>query len=83
METEIPITMSAIELKAELKQLIEQQKDMSLLKAIKTLLQKAGLDTTLREKLTSRALKAEKDIKAGRVLSKEEMIRKTNKIIGK
>ena len=75
--------MSAIGIKTELKELIEQQNDLSLLKAIKTLLQKAGLDATLKEKLSGRALRAEKDIKAGRVLSKEEVIRKTNKIIGR
>lgn len=75
--------MTALEIKTELKQLIDQQEDTSLLKAIKILLQKAGLDSSLREKLSGRALRAEKDIKDGRVMSRAEVVRKTNKLIGK
>ncbi len=34
---------------------------------------KSSLDSTLKEKLTARALTSEQDIKDGRVLSREEM----------
>ena len=75
--------MRAINLKSELIQLIEEEKDESILKAIKTLLQKTGLDATLKEKLTNRALQSEKEIASGKLLSKEEVIRQTDKIRGK
>jgi len=75
--------MKAINLKSELIQLIEEEKDESILKAIKTLLQKTGLDATLKEKLTNRALQSEKEIISGKLLSKAEVIRQTDKIRGK
>ncbi len=75
--------MKAINLKSELIHLIEEEQDESILKAIKTLLQKAGFDPILKEKLTSRALQSEKEIISGKVLSKAEVIRQTDKIKGK
>ena len=75
--------MKAINLKSELIQLIEEERDESILKAIKTLLQKTGLDATLKEKLTNRALQSEKEILSGKLLSKADIIRQTDKIRGK
>jgi hypothetical protein len=75
--------MSAIAIKVELQELIEQEKDLSILKAIKALLTKTALDTVLREKLTRRAIQSEDDIKEGRLLSRSEIIRKTDKLIKK
>jgi hypothetical protein len=75
--------MKVIDLKSELIQLIEEERDESILKAIKTLLQKAGLDATLKEKLTNRALQSEKEIESGKLLIKEDVIRQTDKIRGK
>lgn len=40
------------------------------------------LDPVLKEKLTSRALKAEQDIKEGRVMNREEMEKKLNARLG-
>ena len=40
------------------------------------------LDPMLKEKLTSRALKAERDIKEGRVMNREEIDKKLNALIG-
>ena len=40
------------------------------------MLVKSSLDPNLREKLTSRALKAEEDIKAGKVYTREEFEKK-------
>jgi hypothetical protein len=75
--------MSTITIKTELKELIEQERDLSILKAIKILLKKNALDNDLQEKLTNRAIKSEEDIKAGRVLNRSEIIRQTNKLIKK
>ena len=72
--------MRAINLKSEVKQLIEDERDENILKAIKTLLQKVGLNATLKDKLTSRAMQSEKEIKSGRLLSKAEVLRQTDKI---
>ena len=69
--------MSTIEIKSELQQMIEQEKDMGILEAIRTILQKTRLNPMLKEKLTERALKSEKDITEGRLLSKDEIIRRT------
>lgn len=71
--------MSAIEIKTELQKMIEQEKDMSILEAIRTILQKTRLNPMLKEKLTERALKSEKDITEGRLLSKEEIQQRTQR----
>lgn len=75
--------MNAAAIKTELKELIEKERDLSILKAIKALLRKTSLDTTLREKLSQRAIRSEEDIKSGRVLSRKEIIRQTDKLIKK
>jgi hypothetical protein len=69
-------TMKATDIKQELKLLIEKEKDLHILEAIKTLLVKSSLDPILKEKLTSRALKAEEDVKAGRVYTRKELEKK-------
>jgi len=71
--------MSAVEIKTELRQMIENETDISILEAIRTILLKTGLNPVLKEKLTMRALKSEDDIKQGRVFDKEEVIRKTSR----
>jgi hypothetical protein len=71
--------MSAVEIKTELRQMIENETDISVLEAIRTILLKTGLNPVLKEKLTMRALKSEDDIKEGRVFGKEEVIRKTSR----
>ena len=75
--------MSATAIKIELKELIEKERDLSILKAIKALLRKTTLDTDLREKLSQRAIRSEEDIKSGRVLNRKEIIRQTDKLIKK
>lgn len=72
-------TMSTVEIKTELQQMIEREMDMSILEAIRTILQKTSLNPMLKEKLTERALKSEKDIAEGRLLSKEEIIQRTQR----
>ena len=68
--------MKTIDIKQELWNLIEKEDDLCLLEAIKTLLVKSSLDPELKSKLTSRALQAEEDIKAGRVYTREEFEKK-------
>ncbi len=69
-----------MEIKIELLQLIEREKDMSIMEAIRTLLQKNSLNPMLKEKLTERALKSEEDITEGRLLGKEEIQQRTQRI---
>ncbi|MEQ9232324.1 MAG: hypothetical protein RIF46_16710 [Cyclobacteriaceae bacterium] len=71
------------DIKSELRTLIDQENDLNVLEAIKTLLQKTGLDSTLREKLTSRALKAEQDIAEGNVMDRGELEKKLNARLGR
>ena len=65
--------MKEPEIKQELKRLIENENDVQLLESIKTMLVKSSLNTVLKDILTSRALKAEEDIQAGRLYSREEL----------
>ena len=76
------IDMRAVDIKTELLELIEKETDKSILEAIKTLLKKSSLNTALKEKLTSRALKAEEDISAGRVMDRKEVESKLNDKLG-
>ncbi|MDH5399180.1 MAG: hypothetical protein OEX02_13595 [Cyclobacteriaceae bacterium] len=64
------ITMRAVDIKQELRDLIERENDLHILEAIKTLLMKSSLNPALKEKLSSRALKSEQDIMQGRVYSR-------------
>ena len=75
--------MKALDIKTELRELIDKETDTSVLKAIKTLLEKSSLNPMLKEKLTSRALKAEEDISAGRVMDRKELESKLNGRLGK
>lgn len=74
--------MKTKDIKEELITLIEKEKDLHILEAIKTLLVKSSLDPILKEKLTSRALKSEEDIQSGRVYSREEFEAKLDNRLG-
>jgi hypothetical protein len=63
----------SIDIKTELKQLIEKESDASILKAIRTLLTKTSLDSSLKSNLTTRALRAEQEIINGQLLDKEDI----------
>lgn len=71
--------MSTVEIKAELQQMIEREKDLRVLEAIRTILQKTSLNPLLKEKLTTRALQSEDDIVAGQLLNKDEVIQQTQR----
>jgi hypothetical protein len=57
--------------------MIEEETDLDVLKAIQTILKRTSLNPVLKEKLTSRALAAEADIKAGRLSTKEAVRQRT------
>tara|TARA_R110001592_G_scaffold89458_2_gene263111 strand:+ start:341 stop:571 length:231 start_codon:yes stop_codon:yes gene_type:complete len=63
----------SIDIKTELKQLIEKESDTSILKAIRTLLTKTSLDSSLKAKLSKRALQSEDDIAKERLMDKDEI----------
>ena len=71
--------MTTAGIKTELQQMIEHETDMTVLQAIHTILQKTSLNPVLKEKLTARALRSEEEIKEGRVLGKDEVIRRTTR----
>lgn len=68
--------------KEELEQKIEMEDDPSILKAIQDLLNHPSTSQLLQEKMISRALKAQEDIVTGRVYTKEEVIARTNRLVG-
>ncbi|MEX2512506.1 MAG: hypothetical protein WD398_06345 [Cyclobacteriaceae bacterium] len=74
--------MGALDIKKELRTLIDKENDLHVLEVVKTLLVKSSLDPILKEKLTSRALKAEEDINAGRVYTREEFEKKLDNRLG-
>lgn len=71
-----------MDIKTELRTLIENETDTNILEAIKVLLKKSSLNPVLKDKLTSRALKAEKDIRSGRVMDRKEIEQKLNSQLG-
>ncbi len=71
--------MGVIEIKTELQRMIEQETDVTVLEAIRTLLLRTTLNPILKEKLNTRALKSEDDIATGRIFSKDEVIQCTSR----
>lgn len=71
--------MSDVEIRTELLRMIENETDLSVLQAIRTLLVKTALSPVLKEKITFRALKSEEDITLGRVYDKSELIQRTTR----
>ncbi len=72
--------MTTAGIKTELQQMIEQETDIAVLQATHTILQKTSLNPILKEKLTARALRSEEEIKIGRALGRNKVIRRTTRI---
>ena len=70
--------MNTIDLKAELKQLIESENDLGILQSLKLLLKKTRLNQELKSVLSSRAIQSENDIQSGKIYSKAEIEKKLN-----
>ena len=69
--------MDNFALKKEIKQRIDGEDNPEVLKAIVELLFSEENDPIYKEKLISRALKADEDIKAGRVYTEDEFFKKS------
>jgi len=65
--------MISLELKEELKGLIEIEEDSTILTAMLTLLKRKSSDAILKKKLTKRALRSNEQIAKGELLSRGEM----------
>ena len=76
------IIMKAIDIKTELKSLIEQETDLRVLEAVKALFTQKELDPTIEKEMISRALKSEQDIKEGKLYTIEEAESRINKRLG-
>lgn len=74
--------MSTVDIKAELKDLIDQETNLSLLEAVKVLLAQGEYDVAVEKEMVSRALKSEEDIKEGRVLDVDEADARLNSRLG-
>lgn len=68
--------MKAIDIKAELQQLIESENDVSILESLRVLLKRTRMDKTLQAALSNRAQASEQDIAEGRLMSKSEVLKK-------
>lgn len=68
------MTMTSIQLKAQLKKLIEKEEDLSLLEHALRFFKRADQEELWKAKLSSRAEKAEADFVAGRVNTQEQVV---------
>ena len=74
--------MKTVDIKAELKDLIDQETNLSLLEAVKVLLAQGEYDVAVEKEMVSRALKSEEDIKEGRVFDVDEADARLNSRLG-
>ncbi|MBS1486578.1 MAG: hypothetical protein JST43_03245 [Bacteroidetes bacterium] len=72
-----------VQQKKELVQLIQSTDDVQILESIKNILKENEHDRLMKERLIAGALKSQEDIKNGRLFSKDEVIKITNRIVGK
>ena len=64
--------MKVAEIKNEIQKLVETENDPDILNNVYEILEKAQQEARMKEAIIEGALKAEEDIKAGRVYSSEE-----------
>ncbi|MEQ8712038.1 MAG: hypothetical protein RIC80_03425 [Cyclobacteriaceae bacterium] len=74
--------MKVADIKLELKNLIDQETNLSLLETAKVLFTQNDFDPSIEEEMVSRALKSEQDIKEGKVYTTEEANARLNKRLG-
>ena len=73
--------MNALELRAQLIQLIEKEKDPTLLDRAIRLFKNAGRNDALKEEMLQRAKQSNDDIRAGRVVDLDEVVRRTDALL--
>ena len=76
------VAIIAMDIKEELRILIDRENDLHILDAIKTILKKSSMNSVLKERLTSRALKSERDIKEGRTMNRKAFEDKLDSRLG-
>lgn len=76
------LTMKTIDIKTELKSLIDQETNLSLLETVKALFKQKDFDPSIEKELISRALESEQDIKEGKVYTIDEADSELNKRLG-
>ncbi|SKC40429.1 hypothetical protein [Ohtaekwangia koreensis] len=64
--------MKVAEIKSEIQKLVEVQNDPDILNNVYEILEKAQKEAEIKATMTARALKAEEDIKEGRVYTMDE-----------
>ena len=74
--------MKPIDIKIELKSLIDQETNLSLLETVKALFEQKDFDPLIEKEMISRALDAEQDIKEGKVYTLDEAEAVLNKRLG-
>lgn len=65
--------MKVAEIKNEIQKLVETENDPGILNTVYEILEKAQQEARMKEAIIEGALKAEEDIKAGRIYSSEEL----------
>jgi len=76
------IIMKTIDIKTELKSLIDQETNLSLLETVKALFKQRDFDPSIEKEMVSRAIKSEQDIKEGIVYTIDEAEAELNKRLG-
>lgn len=74
--------MKAADIKSELKSLIDQETNLSLLETVKALFAQKDFDPSIEKEMVSRALKSEQNIKEGKVYTIEEAAARLNERLG-
>ena len=69
--------MKSLDIKSEIKNILEQVNDVDILEAVKTILLKSSLDPVLKDKLSKRAMQSESDIKQNKLFGRDEVAEKT------
>lgn len=74
--------MSSVEIKKELKRLIERESNQDILKAIHTILNRSvAEEEVLREKLTSRAQRSNEDISKDKLMDRKSVEEQTEDLL--
>jgi rRNA-processing protein FCF1 len=70
--------MKVAEIKSEIQKLVEVQNDPDILNNVYEILEKAQKEAEVKAAMIARSLKAEEDIKEGRVYTMDEAIKKSD-----
>lgn len=74
--------MKALDIRLELKGLIDKETDVNLLETVKELLTHKNLDPSIEKEMTTRVLLSERDIKEGKVYEIDQAEKMLNMKLG-